>query len=51
MEVLEIERTDSLPPAEEDDVEFELEEGRVSVPPAQWRDREVQRVNPIIEYS
>jgi hypothetical protein len=51
MEVLEIERTDSLPPEEEDCVEFELEEGRVSVPPARWRDRKVQRVNSSIEYS
>ena len=39
----EIERTDSLPPAEEYTVELDLEESWVGVPPARRRDRGVQR--------
>lgn len=35
--------TDSLPPAEEDAVDLELEKIRVGVPPARRRDRGVQR--------
>jgi hypothetical protein len=38
-----IEPTDSLPPAEEDAVDLELEKIRVGVPPARRRDRGVQR--------